>query len=83
MVLQEQLRGCSQKTMSMVMWNTFTGSTPYKDILRMSLRPRFLIRFSTAVLKALLAPSSRAGFCVSLHLPPLHPFASDLVRIPG
>ena len=43
-----------RRWMSTAMWDTFTGSAPYRDILMMTLRPRFLF--------ALLRASIRAAF---------------------
>jgi hypothetical protein len=43
MVSKEQ-QGNGQRRMSMVLWDIFTGSAPYKDILLRTLRPAFLAR---------------------------------------
>jgi len=43
MVAREQLRGVDQR-MSGVLWDTFTGSAPYRDILIRTLHPKFLSR---------------------------------------
>jgi flavin-dependent dehydrogenase len=43
MVRTEQEGNSSRPRMSMVMWDLFTGSAPYKDILFRTLRPAFLV----------------------------------------
>lgn len=43
MVASEQ-RSSGSRRMSMVLWDIFTGSAPYKDILLRTLRPGFLAR---------------------------------------
>ena len=43
MVSKEQNKGGSQRNMSIVLWDTFTGSSPYKEIFFRSLKPSFLI----------------------------------------
>ena len=40
---EQQKKGLYQR-MSMVLWDTFTGSTPYRDILLRAIHPFFLIR---------------------------------------
>ncbi len=44
MVLTEQQKNGTRPRMSMVMWDLFTGSAPYKDIFLRTLRPAFLAR---------------------------------------
>jgi flavin-dependent dehydrogenase len=46
MVLREQKTTGVPKRMSMVLWDTFTGSAPYKDILLRTMHPAFLINFA-------------------------------------
>ncbi len=41
---EQQKKGLHQR-MSMVLWDTFTGSTPYWDIFLRTIHPFFLIRF--------------------------------------
>ncbi|MGI9101000.1 MAG: NAD(P)/FAD-dependent oxidoreductase [Terriglobales bacterium] len=45
MVAHEQLDGKSQR-MSQVLWDTFTGSAPYKAVLLRTLHPSFLAKLS-------------------------------------
>ena len=45
MVTGEQQKKGSDRRMSTVLWDIFTGSTPYKDIFRRTLYPSFLGRF--------------------------------------
>jgi flavin-dependent dehydrogenase len=40
---EQEMQG-SKRRMSMVLWDTFTGSAPYKDIFIRTLSPAFLIR---------------------------------------
>jgi len=41
----EQQKAGSRRPMSMVLWDTFTGSAPYRDILMRTLHPAFFLRF--------------------------------------
>ena len=43
-----------QRRMSMVLWDTFTGSAPYRDIFFRTLHPLFLVRFGLHSLWAAL-----------------------------
>lgn len=45
MTSREQQKKGLHPRMSMVLWDTFTGSTPYWDILLRTIHPFFLIRF--------------------------------------
>jgi len=45
MVSLEQLKHGSQRRMSTVLWDTFTGSAPYQDVFLRSCHPAFLFRF--------------------------------------
>lgn len=45
MTTQEQQSGLDHKRLSVVLWDTFTGSAPYRDILRRALSPLFLMRW--------------------------------------
>ncbi|NIN71300.1 MAG: hypothetical protein GTO46_05045 [Gemmatimonadetes bacterium] len=45
MVRCEQRKDSARPRMSMVLWDMFTGSAPYKDIFRRTLGPAFLARF--------------------------------------
>jgi flavin-dependent dehydrogenase len=44
MVSMEQSSERSSKPMSMVLWDTFTGSVPYRDVFLRAIRPSFLAR---------------------------------------
>jgi len=52
MVMGEQRNGGSRQRMSSVLWNTFTGSAPYKQILLSTFHPAFLTRFAWNILAA-------------------------------
>jgi flavin-dependent dehydrogenase len=45
MTSREQERQGTQRPMSMVLWDTFTGSAPYLEILMRTVRPSFWLRF--------------------------------------
>jgi flavin-dependent dehydrogenase len=45
MTTNEQISTNSNKRMSMVLWDMFTGSAPYKDIFIRTLHPSFIARF--------------------------------------
>lgn len=49
MVAREQTRPPRRRGMSMVMWDTFTGSAPYRDILLRATRPAFWFNLSREV----------------------------------
>ncbi len=49
MVNREQSRDGGAQRMSSVMWDTFTGSAPYKDIFRRMLHPAFISRFAADI----------------------------------
>ncbi|MHC4217472.1 MAG: NAD(P)/FAD-dependent oxidoreductase [Planctomycetota bacterium] len=51
MTEREQRRGGNSKLMSQVLWDTFTGSAPYREIFLRTLRPRFVggLLWSTGV----------------------------------
>jgi hypothetical protein len=44
MTANEQKKADSKKRMSMVLWDMFTGSAPYRDIFIRTLSPAFLAR---------------------------------------
>jgi flavin-dependent dehydrogenase len=46
MTANEQIADPQERLMSMVLWDTFTGSAPYKEILLRTFGPRFIARFS-------------------------------------
>ncbi len=41
----EQDKASNQRLMSMILWDMFTGSAPYRDVFLRSLHPRFIGRF--------------------------------------
>jgi flavin-dependent dehydrogenase len=46
MTANEQQKEGRQRRMSMILWDMFTGSAPYKEIFLRTLHPAYLIRFS-------------------------------------
>ncbi len=64
MVRKEQRSGGKRLTMSMVLWDMFTGSAPYREVFLRSFIPGFIFSFSAECLKALFintAQDSSAG----------------------
>lgn len=55
MASREQSSGNGARRMSMVLWDMFTGSAPYRDIFFRTLDPRFLGGFSLGVARAALS----------------------------
>ena len=53
MIEREQNSPSERRAMSTVMWNTFTGSASYRDIMIRSLMPDFVFPFAFESLKAL------------------------------
>lgn len=53
MTIAEQFRPGDERRMSLVLWDLFSGSAPYKDILLRMLRPAFLGRFIWCALRSL------------------------------
>jgi len=45
MTEKEQRRSGRHRDMSQVLWDMFTGSAPYRDIVTLAMHPRFLARF--------------------------------------
>jgi flavin-dependent dehydrogenase len=60
MVSREQGAGKGSRPMSTVLWDTFTGSSPYRDIIKRTLNPAFLGRFGWEILAGLM-PFTRKG----------------------
>jgi flavin-dependent dehydrogenase len=56
MTAREQAGSSAAKRMSMVLWDMFTGSAPYREIFARTLDPRFLGRFAW---ESVLAAASR------------------------
>jgi hypothetical protein len=46
MTAREQTSPEAEKRMSVVLWDMFTGSAPYRDVFFRTLDPRFLGRFA-------------------------------------
>ncbi len=58
-VKNEQQKPGRKRFMSMAMWDTFTGSAPYKDIIKRMLRPGVASRVVFQSLVSLFAPPPR------------------------
>jgi hypothetical protein len=58
-VISEQREPGPRRRMSTVLWDTFTGSAPYREILLRALHPAFLARFLWDNVVSILVP--RAG----------------------
>jgi len=61
MVEGEQKMSGHRRRMSMVLWDLFTGSATYRDILKRTLRPAFVARLLWDLAGALVAPSRGTG----------------------
>jgi len=57
MVIQEQSLAGHKRRMSILMWNLFTGSAPYREVLIRSLDPRFWLKFLWFSATSLRAPN--------------------------
>ncbi|MDP2339193.1 MAG: hypothetical protein Q8N05_22590 [Bacteroidota bacterium] len=72
MVVKEQKNGGSKKEMSSMLWDTFTGSAPYKKILRRAINPFLVARLFWNIILQLISPTnirkSGAGHRSSLSL---------------
>ncbi len=58
MVTREQRDGRGRPRMSTILWNTFTGSAPYREILWSAMHPSFLFAFARDIVAANM-PASR------------------------
>jgi flavin-dependent dehydrogenase len=58
MVDKEQKNLLPHQRMSTVLWDTFTGSAPYREILVRTLHPGFLLRFGWEIFSGLFATNS-------------------------
>jgi flavin-dependent dehydrogenase len=58
---QEQTHPGAARDMSIVLWDTFTGSAPYRDIVLRALRPRFIRRFAWETLTSMRSRARRAA----------------------
>jgi flavin-dependent dehydrogenase len=64
LVGKEQKEENTKRRMSMVLWDSFTGSAPYREVFLRTLHPAFLGSFLVEIIKALLdfwAPRSHYG----------------------
>jgi len=59
MVAREQLTNGGARRMSSVLWDTFTGSAPYRDVLLRTLHPAFVARFGWNLAVSLLPERRR------------------------
>jgi flavin-dependent dehydrogenase len=59
MTEKEQQSDKRRRDMSQVLWDMFTGSAPYRDIVTLAMHPRFLARFGWELVVA-ASPFSRA-----------------------
>jgi len=64
MVESEQKMSGHRRGMSMVLWDLFTGSATYREILKRTMRPTFLARFLRDLVSALLKRPHRAGVTI-------------------
>jgi hypothetical protein len=55
MTAREQAGEGGSRQMSSVLWDTFTGSAPYRDILQRTLKPGFPLALAWNVLAATLS----------------------------
>ncbi len=61
MVSKEQQNGGNSRTMSTVLWDTFTGSAPYRSVLARTLQPSFVARLLWELLASLATSHSKGG----------------------
>lgn len=55
----EQARAAAAKRMSMVLWDMFTGSAPYRDVFLRTLDPKFILRLLWESARALVGRRRR------------------------
>ncbi len=58
MTAAEQQEEGTPRRMSMILWDMFTGSAPYREILRRSISPKFWLAFTRQLASALVRPAS-------------------------
>ena len=51
--VKDEQRGAAPGLLSMVLWDMFTGSAPYMDIIKRTLDPGFLLRLTRELASAL------------------------------
>jgi flavin-dependent dehydrogenase len=56
MVSKEQQLDGGKRRMSTVLWDTFTGSAPYREVFARALHPAFLSRFAWEILRGSVPP---------------------------
>lgn len=56
---KEQAPASRARTMSTMVWDTFTGSAPYADVMRRGLKPGFALSFLCECVRALCVPAAR------------------------
>jgi hypothetical protein len=61
MVSQEQQVLNGARPMSTVLWDTFTGSAPYRNIILRTFHPRFFLRFGWEILAGLFSRNGARG----------------------
>jgi flavin-dependent dehydrogenase len=54
MVANEQSEGGASPRMSSILWDTFTGSSPYLDVFQRALQPAFVGRFIWSLVRSLV-----------------------------
>lgn len=59
MVSKEQSNYLPHKRMSMVLWDTFTGSAAYSDILLRTMHPSFLARFAWEIIAGIFLKNNQ------------------------
>jgi flavin-dependent dehydrogenase len=59
MTVEEQEKAGNQRRMSMILWDMFTGSAPYRDIFLRTLHPAYLLRLGWHLAVSLL-PSTKS-----------------------
>lgn len=59
MTVDEQNKQGTERRMSMILWDMFTGSAPYRDIFLRTLHPAYLLRLGWHILVSLL-PSTKS-----------------------
>ena len=62
---EEQLHRSYTRHLSTILWNTFTGSAPYRDVLRRGMRPSFVAKL---VQNTVAKNSARRGFTAERRL---------------
>jgi flavin-dependent dehydrogenase len=60
MVAKEQTQAGAARRMSGILWDTFTGSAPYRDIVRRTVHPAFLLSFGFNLLRSLFVRFPRS-----------------------